>query len=77
MPISYSIDVLLALKNAGYNTNRIRKEKIMGEATLQKIRAGEMISWKNIEVICKLLECQPGDIVEYAPTQKAGESGGN
>lgn len=74
MPIRYSIDVLLALKNAGYNTNRIRKEKIMGEATLQKIRAGEMISWKNIEIICRLLECQPGDIVEYTPVQKDGDA---
>ena len=31
MSIRYKIDVLSALKEAGYNTNRIRKEKIMGE----------------------------------------------
>ena len=35
MPIVYKIDVLSALKEAGYNTTRIRKEKIMGEAMLQ------------------------------------------
>ena len=38
MPIQYKIDVIAALKEAGYNTTRIRKEKIMGEAMLQKIR---------------------------------------
>lgn len=67
MPIKYKIDVLEALKAAGYNTNRIRKEKIMGEATLQKIRSGEMVSYKNIEIICSLLGCQPGDIMEFEP----------
>lgn len=67
MPIRYKIDVLAALKEIGYNTNRIRKEKLIGEATLQKIRSGEMVSYKNIEIICELLKCQPGDIMEYIP----------
>ena len=37
MPMIYKLDVLSALKEAGYNTNRIRKEKLIGEAMLQKI----------------------------------------
>lgn len=65
MPIMYKIDVLKALKDAGYNTNRLRKEKIMGEATIQKIRNGEIVSHKNLEILCRLLKCQPGDIIEY------------
>lgn len=67
MPIRYKIDVLSALKGARYNTNRIRKEKIMGEATLQKLRTGELVSWKNVELLCQLLKCQPGDLFEYTP----------
>ena len=65
MSLQYKIDVLQALKDAGYNTNRIRKEKIMGEGTLQKLRNNEMISTKNLEILCSLLQCQPGDIIEY------------
>lgn len=65
MSLQYKIDVLQALKDAGYNTNRIRKEKIMGEGTLQKLRSNEMISTKNLEILCGLLQCQPGDIIEY------------
>lgn len=65
MPIKYKINIVEALKQAGYNTNRIRKEKIIGEGTLQKLRDGEIVSTKNLETICKLLECQPGDIIEY------------
>lgn len=65
MPIVYKLDVLSALKDAGYSSYRIRKEKLLGEATLQKIRGGELVSWENISTICQLLKCQPGDIVEY------------
>ena len=34
MPIIYKTDILLALKEAGYNTNRIRKEKLLSEGCL-------------------------------------------
>ncbi len=65
MSIKYKTDILALLKEAGYTTYKLRKEKIMGEATLTKIRSGEMVSWENINTICSLLNCQPGDLVEY------------
>ena len=65
MAMKYKIDIIAALKEAGYNTSRIRKEKIMGEAMLQKIRSGQMVSWAILETICDLLDCQPGDLIEY------------
>lgn len=70
MPIVYKVDIIKALKEAGYSTYRIRKEKILGEATLQKIRNGDPVSWENISVICRLLNCQPGDILEYVPDEE-------
>ena len=65
MPIRYKLDVLEALKQAGYSTYRLRKEKILGERVIQQLRNGELVSWKTIETICNILNCQPGDIVEY------------
>lgn len=65
MPIKYKIDVLAALKTAGYSTYKIRQNKIMSESTLQKIRKGEILNADNLSIICKLLNCQPGDILEY------------
>ena len=65
MPLQYKIDIITALKEKGITTYKIRKEKIIAESTLQKLREGKPISWENIETICKLLECQPGDIIEY------------
>ncbi|MGN1307370.1 MAG: helix-turn-helix domain-containing protein [Faecousia sp.] len=67
MPLRYKIDVLEALKDAGYSSTRLRKEKLMGESYMSQLRHGEMVSWKTIETICRLLNCQPGDLVEYAP----------
>ena len=63
--LKYKIDVLATLKEKGYNTNKIRTEKIMGEAMLQKIRKGEMVSWSVFEKLCNLLDCQPADLIEY------------
>ena len=70
MGMQYKIDVIAALKEAGYNTNRIRKDKIMGESMLQKIRSGQMVSWATIETLCELLNCQPADLIEYVKTEE-------
>ena len=72
MPIKYKIDVLEALKAAGYTTYKLRQEKILGERVLQQLRSGEIVSWKTIDTICTLLNCQVGDLVEHQK-QEAGE----
>lgn len=74
MPIRYKIEILPALKAIGYTQTRIREDKLMGQATLQQLRHGELASWKTIDTVCRLLDCQPGDLVEYVPTEDtAGE----
>ncbi len=72
MPLGYKIDVLQALKDKGYNTNKLRKEKLLAESTIQKLREGKPISWANISQICELLHCQPGDIIEYVDDNTTG-----
>lgn len=66
MPISYKIDILATLKDRGFTTYKIRKDKLLAESTVQAIRRGELISLDNIARICSMLECQPGDILQYA-----------
>ena len=65
MPIQYKIDVLAALKDAGYNTNRLRKDKLLAEGVIQSLREGKSISFANLSKLCELLHCQPGDLMEY------------
>lgn len=72
MGVIYKLDMLDALKSKGYTTYRIRKDKLLSESTVQKLRKHEPISWENIATICQLLDCQPGDIMEYVPDEKDG-----
>ena len=77
MPLIYNIDVLEALKQNGYSTYRIRKEKLIGESTLQKLRQGLPVSLENIETLCGLLHCQPGVIIRYEEADNIEKDGGN
>lgn len=65
--IQYKVDILTALKDAGYSTHRLRQDKLMGEYTIQQIRTGQLVSWANINRICTMLDCQPGDFIEFVP----------
>lgn len=65
MPIKYKGDIINRLREAGYNTTRIRKENIFGQKTMQDFRTNAEIPYKTINKLCKLLDCQPGDIMEY------------
>lgn len=65
MPLQYKVDVLAALKEKGYNTNKIRTEGLLSQSTLQKFRNKQGVSWENLETLCKLLDCQPADLIEY------------
>lgn len=63
--IRYKIDIMESLKEKGYSSYKLRKDKIFGEATIQKFRNKEYINFDNLEKLCFLLDCQPSDIIEY------------
>lgn len=63
MPLVYKTDILQLLKEKGYNTTRLRREKLLAEGTIQKLRDQKPISWDNISRICDMLQCQPGEIL--------------
>jgi Predicted transcriptional regulator len=61
----YKFDVLETLKESGYNTTKLRKEKLLGENAIQSLRRGEMVGIIALEKICRLLDMQPGNIIKY------------
>ena len=62
----YKMNILLELKKAGYNSTRLRHEKIMAESTLQRIRSGNTsLNLNSLDPVCKILRCQLGDLVEW------------
>ena len=75
MPLRYKIDVLNALKEKGYNTNKIRTEGLLSQSTLQKFRNQQGVSWENLETLCRLLDCQPADSIAYVREADVSERG--
>ena len=69
MSIHYKVNILASLKDAGYNTTKLRKEKLLAEGVIQSLRKNAAISFQNLSKICSLLNCQPGDLIEYVPDQ--------
>lgn len=65
--IKYKFDIMAALNSAGYYPKKLRDDKLLGEGTMTKIRRGDSISFTTIDTICRLLNCQPGDLLEYVP----------
>lgn len=65
MPIVYKIDILKTLKDKGFSTYKLRKDKLLSEGVIQSLRYDKTISLDNIAQICALLDCQPGDLLEY------------
>lgn len=61
----YKFDILEKLKESGYNTTKLRREKLLGENAIQNLRTGQMVGMKALEKICTLLDMQPGDIIKY------------
>ena len=69
MPIVYN-KLFEKMKECGLTTYKIRKEKIIPESSMQRIRDGGDISTETISKLCEALHCQPGDLLEYVPSEK-------
>lgn len=65
MGLEWRVDVLALLKENGYSTYRLRKDKIFAESTVQKLRNKELINWQDVETICRITGKQPGKLIWY------------
>lgn len=70
--LKLKIDVLEALKEKGITYYSVRKTKCMAQSTLVKLKAG-VVPTGAIDQICGLLQCQPGDILEWVPDKAKEE----
>lgn len=70
MPISYN-KLWALLEEKGYTTYKIRREGLMGQGTMTALRQGKGgLDSKTIARLCKALDCQPGDLMEYIDDNK-------
>ena len=67
-------DILKKLSAAGWSTYRLQKEKQISNGVISRLRAGDSISTNTVDTICRLLHCQPNDIMEYIEVDMSEES---
>lgn len=72
--IIQKIPIIQALTAAGYNPARIRREKLIGQNDMTRLRRGHIPSHSLLDRICRLLDCQPGDLLEYVPDDQPAAS---
>lgn len=58
-------DIIEKLANAGYNTTRLRREHLISESVLSKIRHNEPINIYNLNIICELTGLPIEELIEY------------
>ena len=66
MGLRFKTDVMQLLKDKGVSRQEIYNN-IKSEAYLTKIKKREIVSINAIAALCKLLDMQPGDLIEYIP----------
>jgi len=67
LAIVYNCDVLELLKDKGFTSYKLRKDKLISQGAVQKLREGKLLSWHELDQVCAMLECQPGDLVRHEP----------
>ena len=66
--IIYKIDVMAALKEAGYSAHRLRQEQILGGNSITQLRCQQPVTFSTLDTVCRLTGLQLGDILAYQPT---------
>jgi putative transcriptional regulator len=65
MPIVVNLDVMLAKRKMSLTELSEKVDITMANLSILKTGKAKAIRFSTLEDICKVLECQPGDILEY------------
>lgn len=70
MPIIVNLDVMMAKRKISLNELSERVDLTLSNLSILKTGKARAIRFSTLEAICKALDCQPGDILEYADNNK-------
>lgn len=65
MKIVYRIGIMKSLSMVGWTTKKLREKKILGEATMHRLRHNLPVSFDVLAKVCYLLNCDISDILMY------------
>jgi len=66
MPIIVNLDVMMAKRKISLNELSVRVDLTLSNLSILKTGKAKAIRFSTLNAICKVLDCQPGDILEYA-----------
>jgi putative transcriptional regulator len=70
MPIVVNLDVMLARRKMSLTELSDRVQITMSNLSILKTGKAKAVRLETLEAICRALDCQPGDILEYIPYSK-------
>ena len=70
MPIIVNLDVMMARRKMSLNELSEKVELTLSNLSILKTGKAKAIRFSTLEAICKALNCQPGDLLEYVEETK-------
>ena len=70
MPIIVNLDVMMAKRKISLNELSDRVDLTLSNLSILKTGKAKAIRFSTLDAICKALDCQPGDILEYVKDKK-------
>jgi putative transcriptional regulator len=67
MPIVVNVDVMMAKRKMSLNELSEKVDLTLANLSILKTGKAKAVRFSTLEALCKALECQPGDLLEYTP----------
>ena len=74
MPIVVNLDVMMAKRKISLNELSERVDLTLSNLSILKTGKAKAIRFSTLDAICKALDCQPGDLLEYANEKEKATS---
>lgn len=74
MAIVVNLDVMMAKRKKGLTELAGEVDITLANLSILKNNKAKAVRFSTLESICEVLDCQPGDILEYVPDEDAEES---
>ena len=72
MAIIVNLDVMMAKRKMSLGELSQRVDVTMANLSILKNNKAKAVRFSTLEAICKALDCQPGDILEFVPDNEGG-----
>jgi putative transcriptional regulator len=70
MPIVVNLDVMMAKRKMSLNELSVKVDLTLANLSILKTGKAKAVRFSTLDAICKALQCQPGDILEYVNSNK-------